>query len=71
MEQETHGQLCELQLVLAWVLLSLVHQDRAGKKKTPRLSPLPFSQLLTWAYAAAKHCTDLIEDKVSYISNVK
>lgn len=53
-----------MQLALARVLLSLVHRDRAGKKKTPHLSPLPFDQLLIWLYTAAQHCIDLVEDKV-------
>ena len=60
------GTLRELQLVLAWVLLSLTNCDRVGKKKKlPRLVPLPFHELLTWLYAAARHCYHLVEDKVN------
>jgi hypothetical protein len=47
----------------AWVLQSLAHCDRVGKRKIQRLPPLPFPELLTWVYTAARHCTDCIEDK--------
>ena len=59
--EERREQLCELELVLAWVLHSLANCDRVGKKRTRRLSPLPFSGLLSWSYTARKCCLKLIE----------
>ena len=54
-------QLNELQLVLSWVLVSVGNHDTIGKKKMTRLSPLPFSQLLVWIYAATKYWTGLVD----------
>jgi hypothetical protein len=59
--EERREQLCELELVLAWVLHSLANCDRVGKKSSRRLSPLPFSDLLSWTYTASKRCLELIE----------
>lgn len=68
-EEEMLSQLRELQLVLAWVLLSLAHCDRVGKKKEkkkqPRLEPLPFPELLVWLSTAVRHCTRLTEVKMN------
>ena len=63
----------ELQQTLAWVLLSLAHSDRAGKKKKKRkkvpnhlfLSPLPIGQLLSWLYTAVQRCAVLVEEEAS------
>ena len=60
--KERNQQLCEVQLVLSWVLQSAAHCDRVGKKNTRRLSPLPFPDLLSWFYSASRQCIERIED---------
>lgn len=65
--EERREQLHKLQLVLAWVLHSLANCDRVGKKKGQRLSPPPFSDLLSLFYSAMKHCTELIEDRAKEV----
>ena len=57
-------KLCEVQLVLSWVLQSLAHCDRVGKKNTRRLSPLPFPDLLSWFYSASRQWIEDDEKKV-------
>ena len=37
------------------------------KKKTSRLRPLPFSQLLQWFYISSKHCATLAGDKTKEV----